>query len=286
MRQTLFIILLSLPCLAGLAQNGATATKPAAASPYIFADISPEPSATIASNAAPDAIPATNPPQNEPILNNPPAAVTVFSEPATKPTVTSTAPPAPIPATNAPVTDTPRALDDKHKLQPGDQFSFRIMEDRDPPAAPDKILTVGDSGEVAVPYIGLVNVSGKTCKQAQEEITALLEKDYYYKASVTMGLTLANKTIGRVYIWGQVKLQGALEIPSNETLTAGKAILRAGGFGDFAKKTKVKVIRNSNGQKKTFELNMEDILEKGQTEKDIPLEPDDFILVPERHLNM
>jgi polysaccharide export outer membrane protein len=188
------------------------------------------------------------------------------------------------PATNA-AAATPRVIDDKHKLQAGDQLSFRILEDRDPPGTPEKILLVGDSGEVDFPYIGLFNVAGKTCKQVDEAITGLLEKDYYYKATVNMSLVMASKLVGRVYIWGQVKTQGPIEIPPNENFTVAKAILRSGGFGDFAKTTKVKVIRTVNGEKQTFELNMEEIMEKGHTEKDITLEPDDFILVSPRTFN-
>jgi protein involved in polysaccharide export with SLBB domain len=69
----------------------------------------------------------------------------------------------------------------------------------------------------------------------------------------------------------------------------GKAILRAGGFGDFANKKRVQVIRGGSGQpggKQTFVLNMTEILEKGKTEKDIILQPDDSIIVPERTFNL
>ena len=52
-----------------------------------------------------------------------------------------------------------------------------------------------------------------------------------------------SRVLGRVYVWGEVRNQGAVEIPANENLTASKAILRAGGFNDWAKKTKVKIIR-------------------------------------------
>jgi polysaccharide export outer membrane protein len=99
---------------------------------------------------------------------------------------------------------------------------------------------------------------------------------------------VANKLLGRVYVWGQVRNQGAIEVNVNENLTAGKAILRAGGFGDFANKKKVKVVRGGGTAgmaKQSFELNMVDILENGKTEKDISLQPDDFIIVPSRLVN-
>jgi polysaccharide biosynthesis/export protein len=222
-----------------------------------------------------------------PASNSPAAGAPVFSAALEQQAFVTNPPPAPSPtATNGGASeDIAPALDNQHILQPADQVSFRIVEDRDPPSAPEKLLQVSDSSDIDVPYIGTVNVAKLTCQQAAAKIKHLLEKDYYYRATVILGLASAGKNIGRVYIWGEVKTQGALPLPANETLTVGKAILAAGGFGDFAKTTKVKLIRTTNGEKKIFELNMDDILKRGETEKDIPLLPDDFILVDKRAVN-
>ena len=64
--------------------------------------------------------------------------------------------------------------------------------------------------------------------------------------------------------------------------------MKAGGLGDFANKNKVQVVRaaaGANGEKQTFNLDMEQILEKGKTEKDIVLQPGDLIIVPSRLFN-
>jgi protein involved in polysaccharide export with SLBB domain len=149
-------------------------------------------------------------------------------------------------------------------------------------------LVVQDSGETDVPYIGRVMALGKTSKQLAAEIKVALEKDYYQTATVVLSLNVANRILGRVYVWGQVHGQGGLDIQVNENLTAGQAILRAGGFADFADKKKVKVVRanpNSTGANQTFDLNMVDILENGKTEKDIVLQPGDLIIVPSKLFN-
>jgi len=191
-------------------------------------------------------------------------------------------------------------LDDRHKLVAGDKLSFLILEDRHLPnfdnnrtltAAPvdqSKALTVGDTGELDVPYVGRVNVAGKTCKDVAAELKVLLEKDYYYRATVVLGLDQMSRVLGRVYVWGEVRTQGPVEIPANENLTASKAILRAGGFNDWAKKTKVKVIRAATadgGTKQEMYVDMEEVLKEGKTEKDVPLQSDDIIVVPRRTIN-
>jgi protein involved in polysaccharide export with SLBB domain len=220
------------------------------------------------------------------------------------PAVLASATPTPVVSSNVVPSTTPEeingvVLDDSHKLVPGDKLSFQILEDRHIPnldntrpaatsAEQSKALTVADTGELEVPYVGRVNVSGKTCKEVAAELKVLLEKDYYYRATVVLGLDQMSRVLGRVYVWGEVRNQGAVEIPANENLTASKAILRAGGFNDWAKKTKVKIIRAAKpegGTKQEIYVDMEAVLQEGQTEKDVPLQPDDFIIVPRSKIN-
>jgi protein involved in polysaccharide export with SLBB domain len=173
--------------------------------------------------------------------------------------------------------------DDKYKLRAGDKVSLQILEDREAP----KSLLVADSGELDVPYLGRVQAAERTCKQLAQELKTLLEKEYYYRATVIIALDVANKFLGRVYVWGQVRNQGPIDIAIHENLTAGKALLRAGGFADFANKKKVKVVRGGpqGSGRQTFEINMTEVLEEGKTEKDMVLQPDDFIIVPSRLIN-
>jgi protein involved in polysaccharide export with SLBB domain len=173
-------------------------------------------------------------------------------------------------------------LDDKHKLVAGDKVSFQILEDKNPV----KTLSVTDSGELNVPYIGRVVVANKTCKQVAQELKGPLEREYYFRATVIIGLDVVNKVLGKVYLVGQVRVQGPIDIPSEESFTVGKAILCAGGMGDFADKKNVSLVRTGkNGKKITFQLNLVDILEKGEMEKDMALQNGDFIIVPTKLIN-
>lgn len=178
-------------------------------------------------------------------------------------------------------------LDDKHFLAIGDRISYRVQEDLDDPTEPldPKPLIVTDSGEIEVPYVGRVHAETKTCKQLALEIKQLLEKDYYHQATVLISIDLRAKTRGKVYLIGPVRMPGPQEIPSDETLTLGKAIMRAGGFNDFADRRNVKVTRKSPDgdlDKKTFTVDVGAIFDKGKVEQDITLQPGDLILIPER----
>jgi protein involved in polysaccharide export with SLBB domain len=177
------------------------------------------------------------------------------------------------------------ALDDKHRLGVGDRLSIRIVEDRE--EAREVVVT--DSGELDIPYVGRVMAKGKTCKEVALEAKALLEQEYYHKATVILAIDLFSRTRGRVYVVGQVRITGAIEIPSNETFTLSKAILIAGGFTDFADKKKVRLTRRSAkdvSASPSQTVDVQEILEQGRTEKDPELEPDDLVFVPARWLNL
>jgi protein involved in polysaccharide export with SLBB domain len=172
-------------------------------------------------------------------------------------------------------------LDDKKKLGSNDFVSFRVVEDRDNDS---QRLRINDNGELEVPYVGLVSAQGRTCKELAYSIKSLLEKEYYYHATVILAVDrVSEKSRGRIYVYGSVKAQGPQEIPPDESYTVSKAIIRAGGFGDLANKRKVKVTRK-NG--KEFNVDLKRVIEEGHTEEDIVLVPDDQIYVPQRLINM
>jgi len=138
-----------------------------------------------------------------------------------------------------------------------------------------------------IPYIGRVQAAGKTCKQLANEIKPLLEKEYFYRATVIIGLsTLSTKPRGKVYLMGAVHAQGAMDIPSDETLTVSRVILRAGGLADFANRRKIKLVRTSGGgQTETTIVDLREVLDKGHPEKDPVVQPGDLIIVPENLIN-
>lgn len=172
-------------------------------------------------------------------------------------------------------------LDDKKRLGSGDFVSFRVVEDRDNES---QRFRVNDNGELEVPYIGLVPAQGRTCKELAYTIKSALEREYYYHATVIVAVEkVSEKSRGKVYVYGSVKGQGPQEIPPDESYTVSKAIIRAGGFGDFADKRKVKVTRKGG---KDFVVDLKNVIERGRSDEDVVLQPDDQIYVPQRLINM
>lgn len=83
-----------------------------------------------------------------------------------------------------------------------------------------------------------------------------------------------------VYVTGNVRQPGIVKLPANEELKAYGAILRSGGFSRFANEKKVYILRDKGGgAKETIPVNIRDV-QKGSI-PDVPLQPNDIIVVPE-----
>ncbi len=178
-------------------------------------------------------------------------------------------------------TNSMNVLDDRTRLGPNDFVSFRVVEDRDNES---QRLRVNDNGQLEVPYIGLVQAAGRTSKDLAFNIKSALEKEYYYHATVIIAVDhVSEKSRGKVYVYGSVKGQGPQEIPPDESYTVSKAVIRAGGFGDFANKRKVKLTRKGGHD---FIVDLKRVIEEGHTEEDVVVQPDDQIYVPQRLINM
>jgi protein involved in polysaccharide export with SLBB domain len=175
-------------------------------------------------------------------------------------------------------------LDNSRRLGSGDRLSYRIVQERRAPLS----LVVTDSGEVEVPLIGRVRASGRTCRELAETIKPMLQREYFIRATVIIGLDAASsRSRGTVYVSGQVRAQGSVELPPEERFTVSKAILKAGGFAEFADKRKVKLVRTKpGGGVETTVVDVDAVLVKGQIDKDPQLQSDDRIIIPQKFINL
>lgn len=182
-------------------------------------------------------------------------------------------------------------LDNSQTIAAGDTISIRVLEDRRD--ALQQLVAV--TGEVNVPYIGLITARGRTCRELAFAIKKELEKNFFQHATVVIAIDKLNeidaKSIREVEIdfyvmFGIVAKQGKYDLPPNEDITISQAILRAGGFAQFANKEKVKIIRKTPNQgNKTILVNVHDIMQMGNLEKDIYIRKDDVIIVEEKTIN-
>ncbi|MEQ1862451.1 MAG: polysaccharide biosynthesis/export family protein [Chthoniobacteraceae bacterium] len=170
-------------------------------------------------------------------------------------------------------------VDVNRRLAVGDIISVQIQEDRELAVA----KRVSATGELDMSPFGRIRVSGKSTAQVESELKALLEKDYYYTATVVVSLDVVNPiaVLSKITISGEVRAPGPIEVAAGEKLTLSEAILRAGNFTPWAQKDKVKLFR---GGRETLH-DVRTILKEGRVQDDPVLEDGDRINVAKNWFN-
>jgi polysaccharide export outer membrane protein len=179
-----------------------------------------------------------------------------------------------------PAADRMEAVDPDKKLSPGDQVTLEIVEDRD--GGLPRVITA--TGDLDVPPLGRVHVAGKTTGEASADIKRRLEVDYYYKATVRLSIDRVSPTMvksGTVYLAGEVRSVGPVELIAGESLKLSEAILKSGGFGAWADDRKVQVTRKAGGATKPIVVDVKEVIQKGRVEKDLILQDGDRVYVPQ-----
>lgn len=99
--------------------------------------------------------------------------------------------------------------------------------------------TVGDDGNIHVPYIGTIRAAGLTSSQLARAIERKLVAEKIFTKPTVMLMLAAQSRF--VTVGGGVRAPQA--VPWSADLTLSSAIKRAGGIGDFGSDKKVKVVR-------------------------------------------
>jgi polysaccharide export outer membrane protein len=174
----------------------------------------------------------------------------------------------------------------------GEKLTIKVLEQEDL----NGTYTISSDGTLEFPLISEhIVAEGLTFEQLAVKIKEKLEEKYFYQATVNVYFFTGEEAVfssrapigGVIYIYGSVNSTGAITIPENEVFTVSRAIIRSGGFRDFANKKRVKLIRKSQatGKPQVTYLNMVDIIDKGKLEKDIVVRDGDYIVVPEKFFN-
>lgn len=169
-------------------------------------------------------------------------------------------------------------VDPDKKLAAGDQVTVEIVEDRE--GGFPRVVTA--TGELDVPPLGRVKVAGKTANEAAASIKSALDRDYYYSATVRLSIDRVSPVqvkSGTVYLSGEVRVPGPMEIINGEVLTLSNAIAKAGGPTEWANQRQVQITRQVNGKMQTIISDYKKITSSGDATSDPVLQDGDRIFI-------
>ncbi|MBU1727235.1 MAG: polysaccharide biosynthesis/export family protein [Candidatus Omnitrophica bacterium] len=135
--------------------------------------------------------------------------------------------------------------------------------------------TEGASGKMEIVR---KNASGEEEKINVDLYALLMNGDLSQNIQILSGDTIVisrKSTQQQIYVLGEVRNPGPYTIEKDLSVLEGLRL--AGGLTDFANKSKVKIIRENNGKKKTIMVNLSKI-GKGEKSEDVALKAGDVLV--------
>jgi polysaccharide export outer membrane protein len=109
-----------------------------------------------------------------------------------------------------------------YRIGPSDVLQIKVFDE---PSLSNK-FTVDSDGTITYPFLGRIEVRGKTLREVEDTITAGLRADYVKNAQVTVEIDAFRSR--SIYVLGEVKAPGKFIIEGPVTLL--EVIARAGSF--------------------------------------------------------
>lgn len=155
---------------------------------------------------------------------------------------------------------------------PRDVLEIAVLEDK----TISSRVTVNEEGTIVLNVLEKVQVAGLTPSQIEARLKSLLEANYLAKATVSVQVVeFASKPIS---VLGAVVRPGLISASGNTTLL--QAITQAGGLAPNHGKDLFVLRTGQNGITEQVAVPIEELLNNGNPDVNIPLAPNDLVNVP------
>ncbi len=172
-------------------------------------------------------------------------------------------------ATNNTATTPPGTIGPDYRLGSGDKIRVEVY--REPQLS--QSLQIRPDGKITMPLIGDLTATGLTPVELRDHITTSL-KDYVNNPVVTVMVVEA--LASSVYVMGEVNKPGTIALTG--PMTVLQALAMAGGLGQWAKGSRIRILRNGSSAVQTIKFNYDDAI-KGNGPP-VYLQRGDTIIVP------
>ncbi len=164
-----------------------------------------------------------------------------------------------------------RPPDALYTVDPPDQIMVEFT------GQPDmtRSVVLRSDGRVTLPLLGDVLVAGKTSKEIQDLLTDAYAK-FYKEPQLLVSVTGYNSK--HIYVYGEVGHQGS--IPYTGYTTVRDVIGDVGGVTSRAASGRIKVVRGDPDDPEIFKVDLDAMIDEGDTLQDVSLAENDIVYVP------
>lgn len=186
-------------------------------------------------------------------------------------------------ASAIPTSAPPAATDPGYRLSAGDTVAITIYDE--PELATTQ--TIARTGEVRLPLIGEIVLTGKNVREAERALEATYQQQEFLKAPVVT-VAVTGYFPREVSVLGAVRSPGTVLFPRDvTTLDIVEVITRVGGFVPVSKSDAVTITRRAaDGTESVTTVDLENTItgrrKAGRERADVVIYPGDRIWVPER----
>jgi polysaccharide biosynthesis/export protein len=164
------------------------------------------------------------------------------------------------------------AVDPSFVIGPADVLAISVWKEPEI----SRTVPVRLDGKITLPLAGDIVASGMTTDQLQ---LAIKEKLAPYLTDPEVTVIIQEAKSKKMNVVGRVAKPGAYDLNKPTTILDG--IVMAGGLGDFAKTTKIYVLRvDSDGHSHRIKFNYKQVLKGKNPAQNVELQPHDTIVVP------
>ena len=161
---------------------------------------------------------------------------------------------------------------DEYVIGPDDVLAVNVWKEPEI----SRTLPVRPDGNISLPLIGDLMASGHTPAQLQNEIRQQLVA---YLSNPEVAVLVQEAKSHKFNIVGEVEKPGSYVISGPMTILDAIAI--AGGLRDFARQSKLYVLRfNADGSRTRIPFNYRQVIRGNALQADVQLQPRDTIVVP------
>jgi polysaccharide export outer membrane protein len=163
----------------------------------------------------------------------------------------------------------------EYLIGPGDNLNIFVWRN------PELSITVPvrPDGKISTPLVEDVPALGKTPTQLARDVEERLKK-FVRDPIVTIIVTgFVGDYVQQVRVIGEAQTPHAIPFRANMTLL--DVMINVGGLTKYAAGNKAVLIRDVDGQQKTFPVRLDSLIKYGEIQYNFPMEPGDTLIIPQ-----